>query len=266
MKNLLISEFYRLRKNKGVIVTAIVALALAILLPLLMLLGVKTLEKIYGISSLGIYGLEQYYSLLGSSNIVGILLTINIASFACNDFAFGTVRNKIISGHTRTQVYLAKLIVNLVSSLAIYLVYSIICSGLIGIFFGVNHENIITAIDFKNIVVSTISFVFIHISSYSLLTNISMKSQTTKKSVIWYIVFVYAYAFSLELLIIFFDEIGFTAILDLLTDINPLNQLSYITYGELHTDLFILTIVSNIIYSTIITLHGIKSFNKKELK
>ena len=266
MKHLFASEFYRLRKNKSILVTFIIAIILAIILPIFVTIGVAFLEHSLNIDNLGVYGLDQFFSLLGSSNLIVILLIVNIASFSCNDFSYGTIRNKIISGHNRTQVYLVKLIVNLVSSLVIYIVYTLVSLILTSILLGFNANNTVSIVDIKDILVALLVYIFIHISTYTLLTMCSMNHQTSKKSVIWFLVVTYGYSFILEILIMVCDELGIYAPINLLTDLNPLNQLTYISFNELHTDLVLLIIVSNIIYSLGFTLIGIKSFKTKELK
>ena len=94
MKHLLLSEIYRLKKNKGLLVLLIVAVSLSILEPILLKIGLETLSDLMGIGTIDIYGLDQFCVALSGSSIISIILFFIISSYSNDDFKYGTIRNR----------------------------------------------------------------------------------------------------------------------------------------------------------------------------
>ena len=138
MKNLIRSEFYRLFKDKGIIVTCILALAFSILGPLLITIGVAFLESTFPGETFPVYAIDQFYPLLGGGSLISIILFFSIVSYSCNDFKFGTIRNKVISGYKRSHIFLSKLIVIVSTGVIVQLVYSILSLLFYSLFLGFN--------------------------------------------------------------------------------------------------------------------------------
>lgn len=69
------------------------------------------------------YSLEHYYFMFLA--YVGFFFAVIISMFVGTEYSDGTMRNKLIVGHTRTNVYLANLIVTIVASLFIMCVWFI---------------------------------------------------------------------------------------------------------------------------------------------
>lgn len=108
MVELIKSDFRRVLKDKLFMVVCILAAVFAVITPLLykaifssmgsdmegVLVGVVTAKKnFFGAFSLG-------------SNF-GFVMPFLLAIILCKDFSHGTVRNKIISGHSRTGIFLS---------------------------------------------------------------------------------------------------------------------------------------------------------------
>lgn len=108
MLNLIKSDFRRVLKDKLFMVVCILAAVFALITPLLyqaifssvgsdmeMLMGgiVTAKDNFFGAFSLG--------------NNFGFVMPFLLAIVLCKDFSQGTVRNKIISGHSRTSIFLS---------------------------------------------------------------------------------------------------------------------------------------------------------------
>lgn len=106
MYNLLTSEWKRLTKDKVFWLCLGVTLAAAIIS---MLNGCRQAKGMiadgYQIS------LEDYYYNLAP--VIGLLCAVFSSLFLGTEYNDGTIRNKIIAGHTRKEIYLANLCVNL---------------------------------------------------------------------------------------------------------------------------------------------------------
>jgi ABC-type transport system involved in multi-copper enzyme maturation permease subunit len=267
MKHLLQSELYRLKKNKGIFILLIVAIILAILEPIVLKKGLETLSSLVGLGgTIDIYGIDQFCTALSGSSLISFILFFIITSYSNDDFKYGTVRNKIISGYNRKQIYLSKLIVNVSASVAVQLVYSLSVLLFSSLVLGFNKSSSFELSDFTNILSLILSSVLIQVTTYSLLTLINVTTQKNAKTIIWFLATNMIISFALSIIMIILSELDLQSWITLIQDMDPNNQLTYISKNYLETDLFILIIVSNIIYIVIINLIGYNNFKKKELK
>ena len=266
MKHLLLSEIYRLKKNKGLLVLLIVAVALSILEPILLKIGLETISDLMGIGTIDIYGLDQFCVALSGSSIISIILFFIISSYSNDDFKYGTIRNKIISGYSRKEVYIAKLIVNVCTSIIIQLIYALCVLLFSSLVLGFNKTSSSALADLTNILVLIISSILIQITTYSLLTSINVTAQKNTKTIIWFIVINMIISVALSIIVALLAEFDLQSWITLIQDMDPNNQLNYISNNYVEKDLFILIIVSNIIYIITINLSGYNNFKNKELK
>lgn len=123
MSKLLHSNFSRLWKNKifwicmgGMLIYAVVYMLNA---------GKTPISSATG----QVYPLEHYY--FQFLLYVGFFFAVVSSMFLGTDYSDGTMRNKLIVGHTRTNVYLANLIVTFVAGLLIMCVWFI--GALVGV-------------------------------------------------------------------------------------------------------------------------------------
>ena len=65
----------------------------------------------------------------------GLAIPICLITFICLEFTQGTIRNKIIAGHSKFQIYLSLILSGLVLTFALLIVYAGLCT-LIGTIFG----------------------------------------------------------------------------------------------------------------------------------
>ena len=89
------------------------------------------------IITLGIAGVFLYNKLDDSTNsidnllldhigIIGIFISIFTTLFVGSEYANGTIRNKIVVGHSRTKIYLSNLIISIIVGIIIELIYMLI--------------------------------------------------------------------------------------------------------------------------------------------
>lgn len=266
MKLLLKSEFYRLFKNKGIIVTAILSLIFSILLPLFLAFLFAIIESQLSVGGINFYGIHQYCSVLAGGSLISLILFFVTTSYSCDDFKYGTIRNKVISGCSRNQIYLAKLIVNVTTGVVIQSVYAILSLIFCSIFLGYDRTNTFSINEFGNILNLLLTSIFIQITTYTLLTTLTTTLQKSNKSILFFVITLMIISVAAEIIYYVLMEFDLYKMIELLTDMNPTNQLNYIMYNELHKDLIILIIITNIIYTFIISLIGMRSFKEKELK
>ena len=114
MLRLLKVDFKRVLKDKLFLVMCILAVVFAAVTPLLYVaifgtLGVETGEMGEMLDALGmsINAKSMFFQSFSLGNNLGLILPVLLAIILCKDYSHGTVRNKIISGNSRTSIFLS---------------------------------------------------------------------------------------------------------------------------------------------------------------
>ncbi len=127
MWGLMKADLYKAKKEKGIFIILLVAVALSVLLPLLY----KAIEN--GIpGDISLYnGKMLFASSFGVSQNLGISIPIIICIYVNKDFSYRTIHNRILTGKPKWQIYLSNLIVSTIVAIIIIVFYSI-CNLLLG--------------------------------------------------------------------------------------------------------------------------------------
>lgn len=123
MYKLLNASFSRLRKNKiflGLVILTIIIAAF-------MLIS-EYLDKVKYSSVFGISSNTTDILLMKFINIIGFFIAIFTSLFVGAEYSDGTIRNKIVAGHSRKNIYLSNLIVSIIVGLILEFIYLIIIS------------------------------------------------------------------------------------------------------------------------------------------
>lgn len=120
MKNLLLSDLYRLMKSKSFYICSLIAAALLVLNIFIMNWSTKLIESLEngmppmimpfsdGLS----YGVSSF-----SDGNVHLFIAIFTAIFITTEFVHGTMKNAVSKGFSRTHIYLSKLITMVIAIL-----------------------------------------------------------------------------------------------------------------------------------------------------
>ena len=108
MKNLLKAEFKRVFMDKLLIVMGILAVAFAAVTPLLyaLLFSEMGMADEPMLASF-ISSKAQFFGSFSLGNNLGLIAPVLLAIALCKDFSFGTIRNKVIAGKSRTAIFLS---------------------------------------------------------------------------------------------------------------------------------------------------------------
>lgn len=111
MLNLIKTDLKRIFKDKLFLVACILGVAFALFTPLLYRFLIGSLVELDGgetlSQQLGLYGKTLFFSAFSPSNNLGLIVPVLLGIVLCKDFSFGTVRNKIIGGKSRTSIFLS---------------------------------------------------------------------------------------------------------------------------------------------------------------
>ncbi len=150
MKNLIRSDFYKLKKAKSFWVCMVLAVALAVFSVLIMDFSVKLMDKApqqtaqeeTALSESGLNvstnGIPMSSNDLNASSILliqfagttTILIAVFISLFVGGEFSHGTVKNLASKNYTRTQIYFSKVTVSTIAAIIMTILYAIVATGL----------------------------------------------------------------------------------------------------------------------------------------
>ncbi len=107
MMNLYKTDLKRIFKDKLFLVASVIAAVFAVINPvfnkiLMVAMGELDAELI---EILGINAKTMFFSAFSLGNNLGLIAPILIGVALCKDFSFGTIRNKIICGKSRTEIF-----------------------------------------------------------------------------------------------------------------------------------------------------------------
>ena len=125
MRELIITDLRRMFKDKLLLIACIIGAAFSLISPLLyqLLFGLLDMGDMLGLI---VNAKTQYFESFSPANNFGMIAPVFIAVIICKDFSYGTVRNKIISGHSRTEIYFSILVSSAVVLTAVMLAHALL--------------------------------------------------------------------------------------------------------------------------------------------
>lgn len=79
------------------------------------------------------------HSFFNMYQILGIVFAAAISLIVGTEYSDGTIRNKLVSGHTRAEIYFSILLTNILASVAVIIIHGIISYGIGYFLFGTFH-------------------------------------------------------------------------------------------------------------------------------
>ena len=142
MKRLLKADIYRVLRSRLTLIALILVLAFPVLIVLLYV-GIRAISGL-GADMGEMDVLFNANSIIGSAysltNNIGLVLPAFAGILVCLDISNGTLRNKIIAGNRRAEIYLSHLIVSILFSVVMITIYAAMTAGLAMLFFPFNTD------------------------------------------------------------------------------------------------------------------------------
>lgn len=140
MTGLLKADFKRVFKDKLLIVMGILAVVFALITPLLYLalfsgMGATEAEMEMISGALSLYGRDLFFSSFSIGNNLGLIAPVLLAIILRKDFSYGTIRNKIIAGKSRSAIFMSLFITCSVVLISVILLHAFITLGFSLLFF-----------------------------------------------------------------------------------------------------------------------------------
>lgn len=136
MNELLRIDFRRVLKDKLLIVVGILAVVFALITPVLYAILFSGEEMLNDPMFANMVSAKSmFFQSFSMGNNLGLIAPILLAIVLRKDFSFGTIRNKIITGKSRSNIYLSLFTVCSVVLIAVVLISAFITLGVSLIFF-----------------------------------------------------------------------------------------------------------------------------------
>ena len=272
MRNLLVTDFKRILKDKLLLIVCIIGLAFALSTPLLykVIFSSVDLEGMDDLLALYMSAKPMLFTSFSLTNNFGMILPIFIMIIVCKDFSQGTIRNKIISGHSRTKVFLSTFITCAVIMCTTILLYALIQFFVSLIFFEYSptgFENGELGYLIKSLALDMLIYIFIS----ALLAFLCVFMKNVGVSIVTYfgIIFLMLGFYTvLSVAIIFLVQFNEQAanLCQFLLDINIVYNVTIIGTVTYEKYQILKILISTIIYISLFVFFGILTFNKKDLK
>ena len=293
MKDLLKADFYRIIKS----VTFYVLLGICVALPLITVLMVFGINKGFIVMSQAQDPEAPTFSLFtgkllisgiyGLSSNAGLIIPIFLAIFVGGDISNGLLRNKILVGKSRAQIYFSHLIVTIALGVAFITISALIITPLT--FLLVPYEVEMTGAEIRSIIFYYILGTFVFVFMASLVTMITLNLNHIVFPIVIVVLFGIGITVLTQLIATIpfdmFDKItiptnipnGFpiplpdkivipTPFVKYLPCLIPVYSGNLFSSGHIGVLEFVLGLISLILFSIIFTLTGVFSFKSKEIK
>ena len=119
MHKLINASLFKLFRDKTFFVTMIIGVVL----------GFAMIGLNYGVSEGSINGARFFLSGSTVGNGFGITVPINLIVFTIGEFTYGTIRNKVIAGLSKTKIYIALLFTGFIFTIILMGMYTLITVG-----------------------------------------------------------------------------------------------------------------------------------------
>ena len=274
MRNLILSDIRRVWKDKLFLVACIIGAAFAVVMPLFYQLIFMGMEDFNGdLLSAFITGKGQFFSAFSPGNNFGLIVPVLLAIILCKDFSFGTVRNKIISGNRRSNIFLSMFTTCFIFLWGIIFTHALLTLGICLLFFDYQTEPFVMK-DFLYLLESLCfaMLLYLFISAFVSWLCASMKNVGLVIVVYVAIVMVLSIIFmilEISISVLEYEE-GKEATVNVLRffqRINVFNSASYIGAGSSYSaeDVLYFTLTPTIGAGGMLGL-GLQKFNRKDLK
>lgn len=274
MRSLLKADFKRVLKDKLLLVMGILAVVFAAFTPLLYAVMFSSMEMVDDpmVSSL-ISGKMQFFASFSMGNNLGLIAPVLLGIALCKDFSFGTVRNKIIAGKSRSAIFLSLFVTCATVLITVMLLHAFLTLGISLIFFDYQ-PTAFTISDFWYFLESLAFEILVLLWVAALLSYLCACMKNVGLVIVLYIAVAFALVIVgsvVQVALTILETAGgnetLTDVLYFFNRINVGNAASYIGMGTSYTleDVLYLTLPVGVGILGFLGL-GLGVFNKKDLK
>ena len=278
MARLFKAFLFKISKDITFRITLIIGAGIAVFMTLLYL-GLQSLAADeFGEGVKFLSGQGMLLSSMSPMQNFGIAIPVNLITFTCLEFTQGTIRNKIIAGHSKFKIYASLYLSGLVFTFLLLGTYILVCTGLGTIFGGFNLDDMVytgllsgqvSAIHIVKMVVICI-FTYVSIVSFTIFfATLFRNIGPTIPIVIIGLMMCYLFASIFSVMAVMFED-SETALM-VLRIIDPLYAISSSETNDagiiqMSNATFIAGIANNLVFAGIFFAFGSLIFTKRDIK
>ena len=269
MIRLLKTDFKRFFKDKLFLVACIIASAFAIITPLLYKVIFDVLDM--DLSEMGlVFDVKtMFFSAFSLTNNLGLIAPIFIMIIISKDFSFGTIRNKIIKGHSRAKIFISLFIVS-ASILSLIMFSYAAINGLLTLALFSNLVNEVTVKEVGYFILSLLFELLVMICIAALMSFLATYMKNAGLAIVLYAALLLgltAVSGIVQVAIVFVESEALANTIKTLSLLNVFANTSVIGMGTSYKLIDALIIsMSSLIFTIGLLALGIVGFNKKDLK
>jgi len=273
MTKLVKADFIRVFKDRLMLITLIISAGFSLVTPLLYALIFKSTE----LSDLGIENLvsakSQFFQSFSIGNNMGLIAPVLLSIILWKDFSFGTVRNKIIAGNSRTSIFMSLFTVCSAATLIVMFLHAFLTLGISLIFFDYQPTEF-TPNDFGYFMASLLFDVVLMLFISAMISWLCASSKSLGLVIVLYVAITFILVMVGSIVQVVSEFLKFTPgnektveILDFVSRINVGNSTMYVGAGTTYTLEDVLYILLPPVAGIVGFLSlGLIKFNKKDLK
>lgn len=284
---------FKISKDLTFRITLIIGAGLAVLMTGLyaaLQYGLFALDGMDSETDIGIKFISGQGMLINSMSPAqnyGLAIPINLITFICLEFSQGTIRNKIIAGHSKFKIYVSLFIGGLIFAFALLGTYLLICTGLGTIFGGFNLEEnvyLLTGIAqvtpeylVKMIIICIVTYV--SIVSFAIFVSAAFRSVGPSIPLVLVPIMICYFAAMISSLLSMMEGSGIEGFINVIRIVDPLyaigaietktvvaSETDYNIVAYLSNETFISGICNNLVYAAIFFTAGSILFKKRDVK
>lgn len=275
MSKLLLSDLKRIIKDKLFLVVCIIGIAFAIITPLLYYIIFGSMEDMPELDMMGISFTAKsiFFGAFSPSNNFGLMLPVFVSIIIFKDFSYGTIRNKIISGHSRTSIFISIFISSFITLFSLILLHALLTLGFSLILTSYQTTPFVIK-DFWYLLESLGYILLAYLFMAALISFLSVSMKNMGLTIVSYIAVAMGLIIIgsiLQMGIIAFEISGNETGVSILTFINKINIFNNLTSIVGYSNDYSLTdslylILSPLISVTLLSGLGLLVMNKKDIK
>ena len=269
---------FKISKDITFRITLIIGAGIAVFMTLLYLALQNLAKDELGEGVKFLSGQGMLLSSMSPMQNFGIAIPVNLITFTCLEFTQGTIRNKIIAGHSKFKIYASLYLSGLVFTFLLLGTYILVCTGLGTIFGGFNLEDMVytgllsgqvTAEHIVKMIVICI-FTYVSIVSFTIFFATLFRSiGPTIPVVIVGLMMCYLFASIFSVMVVLFED-SETA-LNVLRMVDPLYAISSSETNDtgalvMSNATFVSGIINNLVFAALFFGFGSLIFSKRDVK
>lgn len=278
MLNIVRASLFKLFRDWTFRITLIIGASLAVFMSLIYYLIDANLSDLSD-SAVHVFatGQNMLFTSLQPTQNYGIAVPVNLVIFTIGEYTCGTIRNKIIAGNKKSNIYFGLIFTGLIFTISLMLVYCLVSFGFGSIFGGFNPQGSFAygtmGKDFliKMILISVVIYIFITVFSIfiaTLIRNIGGAISIVIVSIMFlYVASVISYSAAVAKAVASSSSV----VKDYSMYFNPFFIFGSLSVGNETTkvisdDAFIASLLCPSVYSAIFLLLGVKILAIRDIK